>query len=600
MTLAVVTRLCGVAYQAALELRYLDALALARDALAAAHQTRRSRRGELRPPRPRLPGGASRPVRRRHRAAARIARARTARRRRRANRIDVAQPRRGPRVRRARRRGGRSRRAWPRRPRTPRAASHLRRPDHRSAGARPRRPRAVGRGRVVSARRSSPATSIRTSPCRSSSAALHLLVRQGRFADAEALLAELGSDLRCVRLHGRGVRGLGSRARHLAARLAAGPDGIRREPTRSPRQPTRSSSSCGSRRWRCGSKPMSTSGCARVPNRASIGREAHARRRRSYPRRRRSLSRADRARRRHRLAAVPPNARARLVAERSRLDDPPTVGCRGRRSPAASGPDTVPRCLRTLAPGRGAARRRSRGPGRPPPPNCSATPSPAVHELGARADVAVAMSDAGPVVPAYPLTRRARTVTATSRWRSWLLAASHPAARGAATARRGSLQPGDRRGPVHQRQDGQRARRRTSSRSSTWRRVCRPPSPPTAVAQPSSTSRRRRLCVDDRASLSTESRRRMVACRRAIRHRPMLAAASLRIVDAVRRRPSDCTARTDPMSCARTPDHLPTERFGVADSSRALTRWTASSPCSISTAQADVGVDKLAAGMRWR
>jgi DNA-binding CsgD family transcriptional regulator/tetratricopeptide (TPR) repeat protein len=38
VTLAVVTRLCGVAYQAALELRYLDALALARDALAAAHQ----------------------------------------------------------------------------------------------------------------------------------------------------------------------------------------------------------------------------------------------------------------------------------------------------------------------------------------------------------------------------------------------------------------------------------------------------------------------------------------------------------------------------------------------------------------------------------
>jgi DNA-binding NarL/FixJ family response regulator len=39
VTLAVVTRLCGVAYQAALELRYLDALALARDALAAAQQT---------------------------------------------------------------------------------------------------------------------------------------------------------------------------------------------------------------------------------------------------------------------------------------------------------------------------------------------------------------------------------------------------------------------------------------------------------------------------------------------------------------------------------------------------------------------------------
>ena len=38
VTLAVVTRLCGVAYQAALELRYLDALALARDALAAARQ----------------------------------------------------------------------------------------------------------------------------------------------------------------------------------------------------------------------------------------------------------------------------------------------------------------------------------------------------------------------------------------------------------------------------------------------------------------------------------------------------------------------------------------------------------------------------------
>ncbi len=38
VTLAVVTRLCGVAYQAALELRYLDALALARDALAAAQQ----------------------------------------------------------------------------------------------------------------------------------------------------------------------------------------------------------------------------------------------------------------------------------------------------------------------------------------------------------------------------------------------------------------------------------------------------------------------------------------------------------------------------------------------------------------------------------
>ncbi len=39
VTLAVVTRLCGVAYQAALELRYLDALVLARDALAAARQT---------------------------------------------------------------------------------------------------------------------------------------------------------------------------------------------------------------------------------------------------------------------------------------------------------------------------------------------------------------------------------------------------------------------------------------------------------------------------------------------------------------------------------------------------------------------------------
>jgi DNA-binding CsgD family transcriptional regulator len=38
VTLAVVTRLCGVAYQAALELRYLEALALARDALAAARE----------------------------------------------------------------------------------------------------------------------------------------------------------------------------------------------------------------------------------------------------------------------------------------------------------------------------------------------------------------------------------------------------------------------------------------------------------------------------------------------------------------------------------------------------------------------------------
>jgi DNA-binding CsgD family transcriptional regulator len=38
VALAVVTRLCGVAYQAALELRYLDALALARDALVAAQQ----------------------------------------------------------------------------------------------------------------------------------------------------------------------------------------------------------------------------------------------------------------------------------------------------------------------------------------------------------------------------------------------------------------------------------------------------------------------------------------------------------------------------------------------------------------------------------
>ena len=38
VTLAAVTRLCGVAYQAALELRYLDGLALARDALAAARQ----------------------------------------------------------------------------------------------------------------------------------------------------------------------------------------------------------------------------------------------------------------------------------------------------------------------------------------------------------------------------------------------------------------------------------------------------------------------------------------------------------------------------------------------------------------------------------
>ena len=38
VTLAAVTRPCGVAYQAALELRYLDALALARDALAAARQ----------------------------------------------------------------------------------------------------------------------------------------------------------------------------------------------------------------------------------------------------------------------------------------------------------------------------------------------------------------------------------------------------------------------------------------------------------------------------------------------------------------------------------------------------------------------------------
>ena len=38
VTLAAVTRLCGVAYQSALELRYLEALALANDVLAAARE----------------------------------------------------------------------------------------------------------------------------------------------------------------------------------------------------------------------------------------------------------------------------------------------------------------------------------------------------------------------------------------------------------------------------------------------------------------------------------------------------------------------------------------------------------------------------------
>ena len=100
MTLAVVTRLCGVAYQAALELRYLDALALARDALAAARQIGGRAEmsyalhvlGSLEGHLGRFEDG----IGRLHESLDLAVQ----RRRRRAHRLDVAQPRRGPRVRR--------------------------------------------------------------------------------------------------------------------------------------------------------------------------------------------------------------------------------------------------------------------------------------------------------------------------------------------------------------------------------------------------------------------------------------------------------------------------------------------------------------------
>ena len=169
VTLAAVTRLCGVAYQSALELRYLEALALANDALAAAREIGGPAElghalhvtGSLR--------GSSRTVRRRHRSACT---ARSSWRRRSATRNASGRPGTtwsrptsspdGPkRRRRWRARASLTSRTWAYVARTRRS---------RRVSTPWRWWRSVGGPRPTpSARRCSAATSTRTSPCPSTS-----------------------------------------------------------------------------------------------------------------------------------------------------------------------------------------------------------------------------------------------------------------------------------------------------------------------------------------------------------------------------------------------------------------------------------------------
>ena len=215
VTLAVVTRLCGVAYQAALELRYLDALALARDALAAARQAQGRAEvsyalhvlGSLEGHLGRYDDG----IERLHESLELAMQGDDAERigstwhnlveayvfaGRAAEAVDLAE------------RG---------------LADLERRGLHRTYAALTtgqlvlalRRPRAVGRGRrgqcrPARRRRRSvlrPARQVRPPPPARP---------PGPFRRRRGAARRARHELRCVRLHGRGVRGVGSRARHLA------------------------------------------------------------------------------------------------------------------------------------------------------------------------------------------------------------------------------------------------------------------------------------------------------------------------------------------------------------------------------------------------
>ena len=246
VTLAVVTRLCGVAYQAALELRYLDALALARDALAAARQDGRAGRRSATPctcsarskvisdatttesaactsrsTSPSQGDDAERIGSTWHNLVEAYVFAGRA-----AEAVDLAE----------------------------RGLVDLERLGlHRTyaaltTGQLTLALLALGRwdrGRRRQRGVCSPAMSTRTSPSPSTSAGSTCSSARAASPPPRRCSAELGDQLRRLRLHRRRVRRVGSRTGDLAARLAASPRAPSPVPTRSRRRPTRSCSSCG-------------------------------------------------------------------------------------------------------------------------------------------------------------------------------------------------------------------------------------------------------------------------------------------------------------------------------------------------------------------